>query len=239
MSHILDRFATSSHFSPQTAREFFALQLARKLGDEPTARHYAMLTDVHGEERLLAVFRRALRDCAEQREIAARFHVELEGSARNGHQTPVVRLAAFRIERRSIAVAVFLGEHLDYTQVRHLSSTRDKAGGSAVVFVRWILQGFRIQSTALETIPNGHEIQRAALAEAVRDVFRDAGLPVWEVAKQDLFAAFGFPPLRSRRELREVVACIWPVLDGGTGAPMILDAVALGLYVQTERLFLN
>jgi len=146
-------------------------------------------------------------------------------------------LAAIKIERRSVAVAVFTNRHLEYTQVRQLSSAADKADASAVGFVSWILATFDVTSAALEQIQDGEEIRRAQLNEVVRTTLRNVGIPMWEAPKQELFEAYGVPPLRTRKELRAVVASIWPILNGRNGDGGILDAVALGLYVQTERLF--
>jgi hypothetical protein len=65
-------------------------------------------------------------------------------------------------------------------------------------------------------------------------VLRDRVLPISEVPKINLIASFAHPEPKSRREMREVIQTIWPVLNADAG---ILDAVSLGLYLQTERLF--
>jgi hypothetical protein len=65
----------------------------------------------------------------------------------------------------------------------------------------------------------------------------ERAMSVTETPKKDLFLAFSHPPLRSRTELRQVMSTIWPVLDHDSGRPFTQDAAALGLYVQTERLF--
>jgi len=53
----------------------------------------------------------------------------------SGHLT----LAAFRVERRSIAAAIFNGTQLDYAHVKQLSSNHEKAENAAAGFVNWIL----------------------------------------------------------------------------------------------------
>ena len=146
-------------------------------------------------------------------------------------------MAAIKVERRSVAVAILTNGNLEYTQVRQLSSAADKADASAVGFINWTVATFGIASAALERIQNGSEIRRAQLTELLLTTFRDAGIPLWEVSKQELFEAYGMPPLRTRKELRRVVVTIWPILKVQNGDGGILDAVALGLYVQTERLF--
>ena len=62
MPNILDHIAAQRYteFRPQTVPEFFALQLARKLGDPAAARHYQQLTAERSEESLLVAYRRTL-----------------------------------------------------------------------------------------------------------------------------------------------------------------------------------
>ncbi len=147
------------------------------------------------------------------------------------------RLAAFRVERRSVSAAIYIGTHLDYVEVRQLSSARDKAEASAIGFVNWIISTFPVESAAVEKFENGDEILRALLTKGVRQTLRDNNLPIAEISKQELFAAFGYPPARSRKELRQVITTIWPMLSDRRGSASRLDAVALGLFVQTEYLF--
>lgn len=219
--------------------DLFALRLAQRLNDVEAAAHYAELAHEYSDADLLAALGRATR-AKSQAELGRRFHVELRHSSQtwsgNGQSS---LLAAVRVERRAVAVAIFAGDHISYTQVRQLSSARDRALASAVGFIHWIAGQFRLDSAAIESIPNGNEIQRQAITQAVITAFREQFLPVWEVSKQELLNAFGHPALRSRKELRAVVTDVWPVLAGTKGKTFIQDAAALGLHVLTERYFLN
>ena len=147
------------------------------------------------------------------------------------------KLAAIAMTRRTLAVTIFSETRLDYTQVRHLSSSHDKAEDSTVGFVRWIVATFGVDSAALETVTPGDTSRRAVLSRLVLGILREEGVPVWEVSKQQLFDAFAIPPLRGQRELREIIVSFWPVLNTRGRSPVSLDAAALGLYVETERLF--
>ena len=138
-----------------------------------------------------------------------------------------------------MAVAVFYGDHLEYADVRHLSSTKDKALESAIAFIEWIADQFPVDSAALELIPNGNEIQRRIISTAIIDSLRARLMSIWEIEKSDLFQAFGYPPLKSRKELRAVVGDILLSLENVKSNILIKDAVALGLHVQTERSFLS
>ena len=146
---------------------------------------------------------------------------------------------AIKVERRTLAVALFSGRHLEYTQRREISSNGDKAEASAVGFVGWAISNFAVESAAVEGLPSDRPTRQASLTQAVIGVLRERGIPVWEVGKQQLFESFGVPPLRTRGELREVIRSIWPILPGQSTEAATLDATALGLYVQTVRLFSN
>jgi hypothetical protein len=238
MPLLLDRFAPPAiGFVPRTAQDLFALRLAHKLNDPRAAAHYAMLAARYSEARLVTAYRRALRHNAAS-DLGMRFLAELEHASDYGSSGPNSNLLAVRVERRSIAAAVFYGDHLEYTQMRQLSSIREKALGSAVTFVNWLLDRFSVDTGALEALSVGSEIQRQALTDAITKALRDRMLPIWQVPKTQLFEACGFPALKSRKQLREVIATIWPVLAGTNGKAFIRDAAGLGLYVQTERRFI-
>ena len=68
---------------------------------------------------------------------------------------------------------------------------------------------------------------------------REKGIPIWEISKRELLEGYGEPPLKSRRELRQVITGIWPVIAGSHGKLLVQDAAALGLYVHVERKLLS
>jgi len=243
MTNILDQLTRSSlrdqfsDFQPKTRDDFFALRLATKLNDAVAARHYAKLTDQHSEGQLLLAYHRATASGGNT-PSARRFHEELDTFGnRNGLYPQKHRLIAIRIERRTIAIAILNANHLEFTDVRHLSSSTDKALGSAASFVTRAVDRFGLKSAALELIPDGREVQRLVLHQVITRALADRAMSITETSKNDLFRAFTRPPLRSRTELRRVMSAIWPVLDHDSGRPFTQDAAALGLYVQTERLF--
>src|SRR5687768_8379718 len=125
---ILDPLLKSSvdhdrlHFRPTDTDEVFALRLAKKLGDEAAAAHYVDLLQEYSQSQLLIAHRRVVGSGA-RRELARSFHLELKQlQSRNGLSVQRHRLAAIRIERRGIAVAILKGEQLEYLDVRQLSS---------------------------------------------------------------------------------------------------------------------
>lgn len=239
VNSILDKFiSTSSAFRPRTVQDVFALRLACKLGDASASRHYAQLAAQHSEGTLLAVYRRTVRG-GQRTDLGRRFHAQLESFRGNGANGSSFRLLALRVERRCVAGAVFYGSHLEYTDLRQLSSSKDKALGSGVSFVNWLFDRFEVDSAAMEVISNGDEIHRRMLSEIVADAVRQRLLPIWKVPKTEVFESFGYPSARCRRQAREVVTDIWPVLAGTGAKVFVQDAVALGLHIQTKRLFIT
>lgn len=148
------------------------------------------------------------------------------------------KLAAIRNSRRSLAVAIFAGTHLDYAQVHHLSSSRQKADDSTVGFIRWVVATFEVGSVALEQGSDENNSRSADLHRLILKTLREAGVSIWTASKRQLFEAYSIPPIKTRQQLRAIATSCWPVLASRGGGGLCLDAAALGLYVETERLFL-
>jgi hypothetical protein len=246
MTNILEQVARSSsaalksHFVPTTPSEFLASRLADRLDDRHAVRHYLELAQRFGDSALLTAYRR-VRDRGSHADSARSFHVELERiSPRPGdeHVGNHRRLAAIRIERRAIAVALFAGDALDSQPlVRQLSSDGAKALGSAAMFVRRILAKRPFGTAAMEILPSGDQRQRTLLDQVITQVLTESGdVSVWRVQKREVIAAFGHPPLRFRSQVREAVEYIFPGENGRFGGHLVQDALALGLYCQTEFL---
>lgn len=236
MHNILDRVAARrcAQFRPQSESEFFALHLARKLGDEIAVRHYAQLAASYPHEHLLAAYRHALGENSKGENLGTAFHVALEHIRGTGQSPPARRLLAIKVDRRSVSIALFVGARLDYTEIRHLSTSRQKAEASTAAFINSMLSQCSPDSAAVEQPAHDVETQRVALSALVTNVLRENAIPVWEPSKQDVLAAYAHRSTPCRREVRDSVRAIWPVLEGANG---VLDATGLGLYVQTERLF--
>jgi hypothetical protein len=78
MTDILDRVGESSgHFRPGSITDFFALQLARKLGDVERLHNYLSLTEQHPQPWLLQAFRTAAKRPDGPGTLAERFEAEL------------------------------------------------------------------------------------------------------------------------------------------------------------------
>jgi hypothetical protein len=249
MTNILDRIARRSasaeygRFQPSDQGEYFALRLAQKLDEAAAARHYAELLEQYSEAQLLLAYRRAKASGSHQ-SAARSFHMELgRVKGRSGNDAPIRRLAAIRIERRAVAIVILEGDHLAAPpQVRQLSSSSNKALGSAAVFISHMLEKYRLgryplTTAALETISCKSEVLRGELTKIISGVLVEQNIGIWEVAKQDVLASFGNPCPRFRAQARKAISNIWPGINGNFGSPLIKDAMAIGLYCQVEHLF--
>ena len=238
MNSLLDQYRpTHTEFQPASVTEVFALRLAQNLGDAPVVRHYVELTADYTEQQLLAAYRRALH-ASGPADLGRRFPVTLRQTQSYSNGNDGSQLIAIRVERRTVAVAVFRGTHLEYVDARQLSSDHAKAASSAVSFVRWALSRFPAESAALESIANKKEILRRTLHESICATLRDQMLSIWEIPRLVLLESFGYPTLKACAQLRKVAVSIWPILAGNHARVFMQDAAVLGLHVQTERLFI-
>src|SRR5215831_17851117 len=95
-------------------------------------------------------------------------------------------LAALKIERRRISVAVFMTTRLDFTDSRQLPSTYNKALESVIRYVDWITRTFRIDGAALERNRSDSRTWKGKFKKQIIGQLRDAGIPIFEVEAETL-----------------------------------------------------
>jgi|SRR5579863_7672569 len=237
MTNILNQVAESLHsrFRPSSPDEYVALRLAQRLGEPEVAAHYAMLASQYSQTKLLCAYRHAVTAAHGDRPARV-FHDYLSAHGTNGNNgLPHPRLLSVRIERRTVAVAVFCGLHLEGRRVLQLSSDPVRAEASTAAFIREALSENDCPSAAVESVSG--DVRRAILYATVVEQCRATGVSVWEISGRTVVETLAYPPLKSRAELREVMLQMWPVPGLKQSQMCALDAFALGLYVQTERLF--
>jgi hypothetical protein len=238
MTNILGRFASSlqSRFEPSSPDEYFALRLARGLGEPAAAPHFVLLASRYSQHQVLCAYQRALTAGRAGQNPGRVFHEGLQSlSPGSGNGSFRAQLLAVRVERRTIAVALFVGLHLEGHRVLQLSSNSRRAEASTAGFVRSVLTEHECQSAAIEGIDNGN--QRSLLYRAVIAQCGDAGVSVWKIPREAVLESLAYPPLKSRAEVRKLMLRLWPIPGFKSSEVFALDAFALGLYVQTERLF--
>lgn len=147
-------------------------------------------------------------------------------------------LAALVVYTRRIGLSVFSDTRLEYADTRHLPISAVSATSKTLAFVHWAISTFSIGTVALELPNSGQSERRTELYRLIVEMLRRDGIPIWEVGQGTLFASYAVPPLRKRHKLRAIIQTLWPSLPSKRKSAS-LDAAALGLYVQTSRLFLD
>lgn len=236
MQTILDRFdAAPEVFRPRSVPECFALALAKRLGDVRNISQYVKLCGVHSRGKLAAAYQKTVSGGQHPAQVE-QFREDLAGNLAEV-EIDDSKVLALKVERRTVAVAGFTGDRLDFTRILHLSSGRDRAFECAINFLSRTLVSFRPDSAAIE-ITDDEDTQRAELVRTLVAVLKGHFLPVWSVAKKLLFDAFAYPAVRTRNELRETAGHIWPLpLNGGVHS-LERDAAMLGLWVYLQRPFM-
>ena len=146
------------------------------------------------------------------------------------------KLAAFKVSGRSITVAVFSGQTLDYIDVQHLSNVPKVASEAVERFAGWIIENFHPEMAALSVDEEEKDQQPRAqmLTESVEKYLLKAGVPIWKVNDSQLLESYAVPRVPSKHELRQIARSLWPYV-GNQHLPA-LDAALVGLFVQTERI---
>jgi len=236
MTNILSQVAKSHHskFQPSSPDEYFVLGLARRLEEPAAAPHYVVLASQHSESTLRCAYKKAVETNPDR--LAPAFHEILAASNDHGNRSlPRPRLMAIRVERRAVAMTLFAGTHLEGWRVRQLPSDTKRAEDSCASFVRAVLDEHHCESVVLETTSG--EVARAALHRLVVEQCRMLGISVTEIPKQAVIESFARPSPTTRDQVRQIVSRMWLVPSLKGGRDYVLDSAALGLYVQTERLF--
>jgi hypothetical protein len=146
-------------------------------------------------------------------------------------------LAAFTIERRAVCFALFQQVQLDDVLVRQLPADEGRAATAVIGFLNQMIERDEAGYVAFISPPDSASARYRQLYEVSIQVIRARGIPCVEVPESKLLAAYGYPSLKRREQLRKVGRTIWPSLNSKAATRAAVDAAVLGLHVQVERLF--
>lgn len=146
-------------------------------------------------------------------------------------------LAALSIQRRAAAIAVFRKTHLEEVFTRQFPNDLMIAENRMIGFVRRVLERNRVELVAFETANIKLTNRTRGFWQVANGIFHAEGIPIQTIPSDVLYNSFAVPPLRNRDQLRKIARSVWPQLDNRAADRAALDAAALGLFVQTERLF--
>lgn len=144
------------------------------------------------------------------------------------------KLLAIRIRRRSVAVAVFSGRHLEYLDMLHLCNEPEVVTDAVARFLARVLENIKPEDVVLgiSRSPQGERVK--TLTQLAENMLTVEGIPIWRVEDKILLESYAMPKLKNKDELRSIVLSFWPYL--GHRQASAFEAAALGLHAQVHRL---
>jgi hypothetical protein len=142
---------------------------------------------------------------------------------------------SFTISETEIAYAVLKEQQVIFWEICSFLSEPLDTLKTATGVVQRCINRFSPEAAIFESVetPAGPIPE---LCRAAREVFRQLGIPVFEIAGPALMRSFGYPPPKDAAELRKVVAAVFADLPAAPFAYPCLQAAALGLHFETDRL---
>lgn len=147
------------------------------------------------------------------------------------------KLASFKVSRRSITVAIFSGQNLEYVDIQHFTNVAKAATESLERFLGWIVENFHPEIVALAVDEEERGLRAQELTSAAEKFLLQRGVPIWKVTDSQLLAGYAVPAVPNKHELREIAGSIWPHIE--SHHVQARDAALVGLFAQTERLLSN
>jgi hypothetical protein len=144
-------------------------------------------------------------------------------------------LLALKIRRRLVAAAVFSGPKLEHIELLHLCDEPEAVTESVARFLARLVERFRPSTAVIGISPDKQGDRVKTLVELAEKMLRSEIVSIWKVKDKELLESYALPKLKSKRELKELVRSFWPYLEERELSAF--EAAALGLHVQTERLF--
>lgn len=142
-----------------------------------------------------------------------------------------LEILSLRISRRALGAAILQPDGLVLSDGRHIPSTPTRAVLAATRYVERLLRP-SITAVIVDAPRRGVSTTTDSVLNAVNELLTSAGLTPVVIGKTEVLAAYGIAALRSRKELREVVAGYWSDLANIKGRikPYAIDAAAAALY---------
>jgi hypothetical protein len=144
-----------------------------------------------------------------------------------------MKILSLRVARRALGVAVFQDDQFEVLDGRHLSSDRSLAEQTATSYLEQFLGNADMRGAVL-LAPDERHTPPTSMLRVVQTILVRAGLSIRIVHCDEMFRAFGYPPLKNRAELQRVVGTLLPEAEVFKGAvrPYVIEAAALALYAD-------
>lgn len=143
---------------------------------------------------------------------------------------------SFKISSAELGFAVFSRQKLMFWEAHHYVCESREVEAKLIAEAVRAVEKFSVAAVVLEPL-SAMEVKAAGFGTTLRTRLRDVNaIPIFEITEQQVFESFAFPAVGSRDELRQILATVFPQLQSNCLARHCLDAAALGLYFETDRL---
>ena len=142
-------------------------------------------------------------------------------------------ILSLRVSRRAIGVAILRSEGLALSDGRHLPSGATRALSALTRYLERLVHA-SITAVVVDSPARGVSATTDRLLDSIHEVLSSKKLPSLVIGKSDVLTAYALPALRTRGDVRAVVAGYWPELGSiaSRAKPYIVDAAAAALYAE-------
>ena len=123
-------------------------------------------------------------------------------------------ILGLRIGRRLLAAVTLDHEAFMFYEARYVASRTTTSDPGMTRYFTRLLEQFKPTAVYFYA-PAGTGTTAEQLVAGLEQTAAHAGVPVKRLAKADLFTSATLVPARTRRELREQLSDLWPVLSEG------------------------
>jgi hypothetical protein len=123
-------------------------------------------------------------------------------------------ILGLKLGRRLMAAAGHEDEHFVFHDSRYVASRKSTVDAGLTKYFGQLLDQLK-PAAVYYYAPTGQQTITEQLAARLEQSATEAGIPVRRLNRTDVFGSFGLTPVRTRRELREQLADLWPLLSEG------------------------
>ena len=145
-------------------------------------------------------------------------------------------ILTLRVTRRAIGVAAIRSGEASLLDGRFLSGPADRAIPAAVRYVTRLLALANPGTVVLDAPTGDPSTLVTRLTHDIEAIVREQGRTLLRLERHDILTAFGVTRVVDRRQLRELVAILWPDMAHVVSKvrPFVADAAAAALYGETR-----
>ena len=145
-------------------------------------------------------------------------------------------ILTLRITRRAIGAAAIRAGEASLLDGRFLSGPVERAIPGALRYVQKLIALTEPATVAIDAPKSEHSTLVSQLTDRIEAIIHEQHRTLLRLERQDVLAAFGVTRVIDRRQLRELVAILWPDTTrvAGNVKPFVADAAAAALYGEAR-----